>query len=48
MLCRILLDEIVLNGRLPVVQLLDLLRHDIHSAHIVVLREQNCEGESDI
>ena len=35
------LDLVVLDGRDEVVQLLDLLRHDIQCAYLVVLRQQN-------
>ena len=42
------LDLVVLDGRLIVVDLLDLLGHDVQRVDLVVLREQNGEGQADI
>ena len=42
------LDLVVLDGRLVVVDLLDLLGHDVQRVHLVVLREQDGEGQADI
>ena len=42
------LDLVVLDGRLVVVDLLDLLGHDVQRVHLVVLREQNGEGQADV
>lgn len=38
------LDLVVLDGRLVVVDLLDLLGHDVQRVDLVVLREQDGEG----
>ena len=40
------LDLVVLDGRLEVVDLLDLLGHDVQRVHLVVLREQDGEGQA--
>ena len=42
------LDLVVLDGRLVVVNLLDLLGQDVQRVHLVVLREQDGEGQADI
>lgn len=42
------LDLIVLDGRLIVVDLLDLLGHDVQRVDLVVLREQDGEGQADV
>lgn len=42
------LDLVVLDGRLIVVDLLDLLGHDVQGMHLVVLREQDGEGQADV
>lgn len=42
------LDLVVLDGRLEVVDLLDLLGHDVQRVHLVVLREQDGKGQADI
>ena len=42
------LDFVVLDGRLKVVNLLDLLGHDVQRVHLVVLREQDGEGQADV
>ena len=42
------LDLVVLDGRLIVVDLLDLLGHDVQRVHLVVLREQDGEGQADV
>ena len=42
------LDLVVLDGRLVVVDLLDLLGHDVQRVHLVVLREQDGEGQADV
>ena len=42
------LDLVVLDGRLVVVDLLDLLGHDVQCVDLVVLREQDGEGQPDI
>lgn len=42
------LNLIVLDGRLVVVDLLDLLGHDVQRVDLVVLREQDGEGQADI
>ena len=42
------LDLVVLDGRYVVVDLLDLLGHDVQGAHLVVLREQDGEGQADV
>lgn len=42
------LDLVVLNGRLVVVDLIDLLGHDVQRVHLVVLREQDGEGQADV
>ena len=42
------LDLIVLDGRYVVVYLLDLLGHDVQGMHLVVLREQDGEGQADV
>ena len=39
---------VVLDGRLEIVDLLDLLGHDVQRVHLVVLREQDGEGQSDV
>ena len=48
MLGHILFDVLVLDRAFPVVDFLDLGRDDIHSGHVVVLGEQDCEGKTDI
>ena len=47
-LCQEALDLVVLDGRLVVVDLLDLLGHDVQRVHLVVLREQDGEGQADV
>ena len=47
-LCQEPLDLVVLDGRLVAVDLLDLLGHDVQRAHLVVLREQDGEGQADV
>ena len=42
------LDLVVLDGRLIVVDLLDLLGHDVQGVDLVVLREQDGEGQADV
>lgn len=42
------LDLVVLDGRLVVVDLLDLLGHDVQRVYLVVLREQDGEGQADV
>lgn len=42
------LDLVVLDGRLVVVDLLDLLGHDVQRVDLVVLREQDGEGQADV
>lgn len=42
------LDLVVLDGRHIVVDLLDLLGHDVQRVHLVVLREQDGEGQADV
>lgn len=42
------LDLVVLDGRLVVVDLLDLFGHDVQRVHLVVLREQDGEGQADV
>ena len=42
------LDLVVLDGRLVVVDLCDLLRHDVQRVNFVVLREQDGEGQADV
>ena len=42
------LDLVVLDGRLIAVDLLDLLGHDVQRVHLVVLREQDGEGQADV
>ena len=42
------LDLVVLDGRHIVVDLLDLLGHDVQSMHLIVLREQDGEGQADV
>ena len=42
------LDLVVLDGRLVVVDLLDLLGHDVQRVDFVVLREQDGEGQADV
>ena len=42
------LDLVVLDGRYVVVDLLDLLGHDVQRVHLVVLREQDGEGQADV
>lgn len=42
------LDLVVLDGRHEVVDLLDLLGNDVQRVHLVVLREQDGEGQTDI
>ena len=42
------LDLIVLDGRHVAVDLLDLLGHDVQRVHLVVLREQDGEGQADV
>ena len=42
------LDLVVLDGRHVVVDLLDLLGHDVQRVHLVVLREQDGEGQADV
>lgn len=42
------LDLVVLDGRYVAVDLLDLLGHDVQSVDLVVLREQNGEGQADV
>ena len=39
---------VVLDGRLVVVDLCDLLGHDVQRVDLVVLREQNGEGQADV
>ena len=42
------LDLVVLDGRQVVVDLLDLLGHDVQRVDLVVLREQDGEGQADV
>lgn len=42
------LDLVVLDGRYVVIDLLDLLGHDVQRVHLVVLREQDGEGQADV
>ena len=42
------LDLVVLDGRLVVVDLLDLLGHDVQRVNLVVLREQDGEGQANV
>ena len=42
------LDLVVLDGRYVAVNLLDLLGHDVQRVHLVVLREQDGEGQADV
>ena len=42
------LDRVVLDGRLEVVDLLDLLGHDVQRVNLVVLREQDGKGQADV
>ncbi len=42
------LDLVVLDGRLVVVDLRDLLGHDVQRVHLVVLRKKYGEGQADI
>lgn len=42
------LNLVVLDGRLVVVDLRDLLRHDVQRVNFVVLREQDGEGQADV
>ena len=42
------LDLVVLDGRYVVVDLLNLLGHDVQRVHLVVLREQDGEGQADV
>lgn len=42
------LDLVVLDGRYVAVDLLDLLGDDVQSVHLVVLREQDGEGQADV
>ena len=42
------LDLVVLDGRHVVVDLLDLLGHDVQRVDLVVLREQDGEGQADV
>ena len=47
-LCQEALDLVVLDGRYVVVDLLDLLGHNVQRVHLVVLREQDGEGQADV
>lgn len=42
------LDLVVLNGRYVAVDLLDLLGDDVKRVDLVVLREQDGEGQADV
>ena len=42
------LNLVVLDGRLVVVDLRDLLRHDVQRVDFIVLREQDGEGQADV
>ena len=42
------LDLVVLDGRHVTVNLLDLLGHDVQRVYLVVLREQDSEGQADV
>ena len=42
------LDLVVLDGRYVAVDLLDFLGHDVQGVHLVVLREQDGEGQADV
>lgn len=42
------LDLVILDGRYVAVDLLDLLGHDVQCVHLVVLREQDGEGQADV
>ncbi len=42
------LDLVVLDGRLEAVDLLDLLGHDVQRVHLIVLQEQDGEGQADV
>lgn len=42
------LDLVVLDGRYVAVDLLDLLGNDVQRVHLVVLREQDGEGQADV
>ena len=42
------LDLVVLDGRLVAVDLLDLIGHDVKRVHLVMLREQDGEGQADV
>ena len=45
---EILLNVFVLNGRLAAVDLLHLLRDDVHGRDVVMLRQQRGDGQADI
>ena len=48
LLRQILLDFLVNNGRFSLINEIDLLRHDIHGVHLVMLCHKNGIGQSDI
>lgn len=45
---KVSFNVVILNGRLFVVDLLHLLRHDVHSGDMVVLAQQSGDGQADI
>ena len=45
---QILFNILILNGRLALVDQLHLFRHDVHRRHMVVLRQQRCNGKTHI
>ena len=47
-LIQILFDVFVLDRRNEVIEFLDLLRYDIDGGDHVMLRQKNCEGETNI
>lgn len=45
---QIFFDVVVLNGRNPVIDLLHLLRDDVHGFHLIVLGQQHSDGQANI
>ena len=47
-LCEVFFDAVVLNGRFSPVDELHLFRHDVHRRDMVVLAQQDSNGQADV
>ena len=48
LLCQVFLDILILDGRLPTVQLLHLLRYHVHRHNRMMLRQQSGDTQSHV